>query len=202
MITISDCDVWHTIDPDDLWLFDKLLLAKKMGYSCGPAGVAPPTTAVYVVRPCVNFRMMGRGAEFMQLSPNAHDAVPDGYFWCEQFVGRHVSFDYHWGQQTLAVEGFRHDPLRLDRFCRWQKCQDVFVLPAWLQAIAVRTEWLNVETIANAIIEIHFRFNDDFANHTANTIIPVWRDQDLSQPANTDWYDSPCGERLGFWIQK
>lgn len=187
----DDKDFWYTTDPDDLWLFDKLILSKKLGYSCGPAGVPPPNEGTYIVRPCVNYRMMGRGAQFMRLSDTDHDDVPDGYFWCEIFAGRHLSFDYHFGIQTLAVEGFREDEARLDRFCKWTKTNDVFVLPDVIANVASRYEWLNVEVIGNNIIEVHLRPNDDFANHNSNTIIPVWKDQ---------FYKSECGDRLGFML--
>lgn len=185
----DDKDFWHTTDPDDLWLFDKLILARKLGYVCGPAGVPPPKSATYIVRPCVNYRMMSRGAQFMQLSESDHDQVPDGYFWCEVFTGRHLSFDYHFGIQTLAVEGFRDDANRLDRFSKWTKIEEHFVLPEIIAQVAQRYEWLNVEVIGDKVIEVHLRYNDDFATHNATTIVPVWRDQ---------FYRSECGERLGF----
>lgn len=185
----DDKDFWHTTDPDDLWLFDKLILARKLGYVCGPAGVPPPKPAAYIVRPCVNYRMMSRGAQFMQLSESDHDQVPDGYFWCEVFTGRHLSFDYHFGIQTLAVEGFRDDANRLDRFSKWTKIEEQFILPEIIAQVAQRYEWLNVEVIGDKVIEVHLRYNDDFATHNATTIVPVWRDQ---------FYRSECGERLGF----
>lgn len=199
---MDDKDFWHTTDPDDLWLFDKLILSKKLGYVCGPAGVAPPKPATYIVRPCVNYRMMSKGAKFMHLSPDMHNDVPDGYFWCEIFAGRHLSFDYHFGQQTLAVEGFRDDPARLDRFCMWKKTNDTYVLPIVIEDIAKKYEWVNIEVVGGKIIEVHLRFNDDFANHNSDTIIPVWSDQVLPQLENTRWYNSPCGERLGFLINE
>ena len=129
----------------------------------------------------------------MQLAESSHDHVPDGYFWCEVFAGRHLSFDYHWGVQTLAVEGFKDDHTRLDRFCKWTKVDDTFVLPGIVADVAKRYEWLNVEVIGNNIIEVHLRFNDDFATHQANTIIPIWKDQ---------FYQSECGDRLGFMLVK
>lgn len=189
---MDDADFWHTTDPKDLWLFDKLILARKLGYICGPAGVAPPLPGVYIVRPCVNYRMMSRGAQFLFLTPDNHSAVPDGYFWCESFSGRHLSFDYHYGHQTLAVEGFRSDHQQLDRFCSWQKVADSYQLPPVLQSIAHRYQWLNIEVVGDNIIEAHLRFNDDFANHDASKIMPVWRDQ---------FYSSACGDRLGFILQ-
>jgi hypothetical protein len=63
------------------------------------------------------------------------------------------------------------------------------MLPEVLQVVANKYEWFNVEAIGNNVIEVHFRYNDDFANHTASTIVPVWSDE---------FYPSPAGDRLGF----
>jgi hypothetical protein len=187
---LSDTDVFDSIDPDDLWCMDKLILSKKLGYTCGPAGMVPPVPGNYVVRPIINLKMMGVGASIQYLDS---DSIPDGHFWCELFTGRHLSFDYHWGKQTLAVEGFRTDALRLDRFSQWTKINEAFALPDVLQTVADRYEWLNVEVIGSRVIEVHFRYNDDFANHDANTIVPVWLDE---------FYPSPAGDRLGFILIK
>lgn len=187
MILVDDSDVWDSIKPDDLWCCDKLILAKKLGYYCGPAGIAP-VPGYYIVRPVMNLRMMGVGATLEYLNS---DTIPAGYFWCEVFSGRHLSFDYEYGTQTLAVEGFRNSS-RLDRFSHWTRVSDKFQLPPVLQAIATRYPHFNCEVVGNHVIEVHFRYNDDFYNHTANTIIPVWRDE---------FYPSQCGDRLGFILK-
>jgi hypothetical protein len=187
---VTDTDVFGNIATDDLWCIDKLILSKKLGYTCGPAGIPPPVPGKYVVRPIINLKSMSVGATIQYLDS---DSIPDGYFWCELFAGRHLSFDYHWGKQTLAVEGFRTDPLRLDRFSQWTRVDEIFALPDVLQPVADRNEWLNVEVIGNRVIEVHFRYNDDFANHDATTIVPVWRDE---------FYPSPAGDRLGFMLIK
>jgi hypothetical protein len=186
---ISDADVFDSIALDDLWCTDKLILAKKLGYTCGPAGIPPSTPGQYVVRPIMNLKMMSVGAKIQYLYS---DSIPDGYFWCELFTGRHLSFDYNWGKQALAVEGFRTDPARLDRFSRWTKINEEFKLPEILQTVANNYEWFNVEVIGDRVIEVHFRYNDDFANHSASTIIPVWSDE---------FYASSAGDRLGFMLQ-
>ena len=186
---IGDADVFDSISVEDLWCVDKLILSKKLGYICGPAGILPPCPAQYVVRPIMNLKMMSRGASIQYLDS---DSIPDGYFWCEVFTGRHLSFDYFQGIQTLAVEGFRNDPLRLDRFNKWTKIDETFKLPKILQDIADRYEWFNVEVIGDKVIEVHFRYNDDFANHNASTIIPVWKDE---------FYASASGDRLGFILE-
>jgi hypothetical protein len=186
---LGDVDVWDAIAPGDLWCLDKLILSKKLGYMCGPAGIAPSTAGQYVVRPIMNLKMMSVGANIQYLES---DSIPDGYFWCEIFTGRHLSFDYNWGKQTLAVEGFRTDPLRLDRFSRWTTVDEDFELPDILQTVADKYKWFNVEVIGDKVIEVHFRYNDDFANHNANTIIPVWSDE---------FYASRAGDRLGFILK-
>jgi hypothetical protein len=186
---IGDIDVFDSIYLNDLWCFDKLILSKKLGYLCNPAGIAPVTPGNYVVRPIMNLKMMSVGASIQYLNS---DSIPDGYFWCEIFTGRHLSFDYHWGKQVLSVEGFRDDPTRLDRFSRWTKIDYDFKLPKILQDVADRYEWFNVEVIGDKVIEVHFRYNDDFANHNANTIIPIWNDE---------FYSSPAGNRVGFLLK-
>jgi hypothetical protein len=186
---IGDTDVFDNIALDDLWCIDKLILSKKLGYTCGPAGLPPLVPGEYVVRPIVNLKMMGVGATIQYLDS---DSIPDGYFWCEIFSGRHLSFDFNWGKQVLAVEGFRTDPLRLDRFSYWTKIEEDFKLPEILQTVADRYPWFNVEVKGNKVIEVHFRYNDDFANHNATTIIPVWKDE---------FYASWAGDRLGFILK-
>ena len=191
MQLMDDKDFWNTTDVEDLWLFDKLILSKKLGYECGPAGLPPPKENNYIVRPITNIRMMGRNATIKYLTPFSHD-IPDGYFWCEMFKGRHLSYDYHYGQQVLAVEGFRNND-RLDRFSRWEKVNNQYELPNILKPIALKYEWLNVETIDDKVIEVHLRYNDDFANHSANVIVPIWKE---------DFYKSECGDRIGFILER
>jgi hypothetical protein len=60
---------------------------------------------------------------------------------------------------------------------------------------------VNVEYIGDKIIEVHLRYNDDFANHNSEEIIPVWRGEQPEQPMGWSWYASAAEERLGFWIK-
>lgn len=190
---MDDKDVWNFIQAEDLWVYDKLILAKKLGYDCGPAGTLPSKEGYYVVRPCVNFRMMGKGASLQLLSPNHTDTVPDGYFWCERFTGDHITIDYHYGKQDLTAIALKQDPDRLDRFAAWTKINYPYVLPSILEPIAKKYEWLNIEMIGGNIIEVHLRYNDDFRNHDGDVIIPIWKEE---------FYNSPCGDRIGFIVKK
>lgn len=195
---MDDKDVWKFVCDDDLWLFDKLILSRRLGYRCGPAGVLPEREGRYIVRPCVNYRMMGRGAKFMHLN-TTDDVIPDGYFWCEIFDGRHLSFDYYYGNQVLAVEGYREDE-NLSRFLFWKKVNDVFELPLFLKTIAKKYAWINIEVIGNKIIEVHLRYNDDFRNHDGNIIVPIWKDEVID--TTKEIYYSACQERIGFYTIK
>ena len=48
---LDDDEVWDTANIEDLWVFDKLILAKKLGYQCGPAGGWTPESKNYIIRP-------------------------------------------------------------------------------------------------------------------------------------------------------
>lgn len=197
---IDDKDVWSQCPIDYLWIYDKLILARKLGYLAAPAGIPVPKEDWYIVRPITNIRMMSRGASRVWLTPNDTDLVPDGSFWSECFEGRHISVDFHYGIQHLAVEGFRNSE-RLDRFCRWERIEESHKFPAVLGELWRMTPWVNVEYVDGKIIEVHLRWNDDFSNHNSDIIYPVWQEDSMPQPINTSWYASPGGDRLGFWIK-
>lgn len=196
---IDDKDVWSQCPVEYLWIYDKLILARKLGYLAGPAGLAVPHAGQYIIRPITNIRMMSRGASKQWLTPENTDLVPDGSFWCECFTGRHISVDFHNGIQQLAVEGFRDDVNRLDRFCRWEKITESFSFPKVLGNLWQRTPWVNIEYVDGKIIEVHLRWNDDFSGHNSNIIYPVWRDEPMLQPPNTIWHENDIEDRLGFW---
>ena len=198
---VSDCDVYDSCPPQWLWIYDKLIVARRQGIRAAPAGISVPAAGEYIVRPITNIRMMGRGAQRLWLEPDDDHSVPDGYFWSEILTGPHVSVDYHWGQQCLTVQGFRDDTHRLDRFSRWCRVNRDRPLPAMLHDLKYYQQWINVEYIGDRVIEIHLRYNDDFANHDADEIIPVWRDQPMPQPQDCTWYPNAAGDRLGFWIK-
>ena len=198
---ISDCDVYDSCPPQWLWIYDKLIVARRQGISAAPAGISVPAAGEYIVRPITNIRMMGRGAQRLWLEPGDDHSVPDGYFWSEILTGPHLSVDYHWGQQGLTVQGFRDNSLRLDRFSRWCRVDLDRPLPAMLHDLKYYQQWINVEYIGDRVIEVHLRYNDDFANHDADEIVPVWRDQPISQPQDYTWYPCAAGDRLGFWIK-
>jgi hypothetical protein len=198
---ISDCDVWATCPTEWRWIYDKLIVAQHEGITSGPAGVSVPESGNYIVRPITNIRMMGRGARKCWLQPGDDESVPDGYFWSEILTGDHVSIDYHWSEPLLSVQGFRDNPNRLDRFSCWKKIDYPRALPDWLQPLGAIQEWINVEYIGGRAIEVHLRYNDDFANHHSDEIVPVWVGDDVTHRPGWSWYASASQDRLGFWTK-
>ena len=193
---------WRNAHVDDLWVFDKLILSRKLGYCCGPAGLNVPYPGIYITRPCVNIPGMGKGASFEYIKSDTKH-LPHGYFWCEVFKGRHLSIDYRNKIQVLAVEGF-HTTDSLWRFEKWVKVNDFIPLPSIFAKLADDYEYINVEYVDGKIIECHFRSNPDFIYN--NTVAyPVWNDQSqddfkFAEDMGLRYVDSPEYYRKGFFI--
>lgn len=187
------------ISPDDLWVYNKLQLSRKLNYVCGPAGAKVPVPGLYIVRPCVNFLGMGRNARILHLESSTEHLNP-GEFWCEVFSGPHRSVDYHFGSPVLTVRGYRNVKNSLSNWKSWVKVQEPLALPSILEEFGQTYEWINCEFIGNRLIEVHFRTNSDF--RWGNTIaIPVWRDEKKKNRPNMTFVEDEDYKRLGFWIK-
>lgn len=196
-----DHEVWPYVSHDDLWIFDKCILSRKLGYICGPAGVKVPKTGKYVVRPCVNLEGMGKGAKIVYLEQNKENSekVPPGYFWQELFEGRHLSFDFVNGKQVRATEGFRESD-SLQFFTRWITVDDQLSSPDVVQYFIDKYSYVNVEAVDGKIIEVHLRKNPDFDDGSIE-IIPVWENQKVKCPAGFVFVPDIVDDkpRLGFF---
>ena len=97
MVKLVSCDkdAW-IVYPAHRKYFNKLWLSQKLGYLCGPAGIAPPKKDTYIVRPIYNLYGMGLGDMELELGPDDCDALEPGTFWCEKFEGTHRSVNYGW----------------------------------------------------------------------------------------------------------
>jgi hypothetical protein len=193
---------WKNAHEDDLWVFDKLIVSRKLGYVCGPVGVDVPTLGTYIVRPCVNIPGMGRGAEIVHIEKETFH-LPPGHFWCELFNGSHISVDYKNGEQVLAVEGIRTDK-QLWRFYKWKKIKDIIPIPSIFYSLTKKYEYINIEYIGGNAIEVHFRYNPDFV-HGNSVAYPVWNDQqdndfEFARLQGLRYVEAPDYHRKGFWI--
>ena len=201
----DDLEAWRNSFMQDLWVFNKLVVAKKLGHVCGPVGAPVPYTGTYVVRPVMNILGMGRGAEkvFIRQGDDLSDRFDPSYFWSEHFEGRHLSIDFLEGEQFLCVEGFRDEAAPFYKWSRWRKMHNVQrEVPTICKDLAKRYKWINIEEIGGKIIEIHLRRNWDFSDPAVEEIIPVWSD-DQRRPTGKGWKFVPDRdyERLGFYIR-
>ena len=176
-MVVSEETIWSIIEPNDLWVLDKLILSRYLGYSCGPIGTPVPSPGEYIVRPVINALGMGISAEILFLE-GCTDNLKPGHFWCEVFKGKHNSYDFYRGNQILAVEGIKADSRDLVKWDKWIRVDSEFALPSFLKILSLKYDYLNVETVDGNIIEVHFRANPDFwhsNSYPASEVIPVWK---------------------------
>lgn len=193
-----DAIAWKNADLEDLWIFDKLIVSRKLGYVCGPVGSIVPKPDEYIVRPCVNILGMGLGAQFIFIKDDT-EHLPYGHFWCEVFKGRHLSIDYKDGKQILAVEGFKDNVYNITRFSKWKKVDDIIPIPSIFYYLTKKYEYINIEFLDGNPIEIHLRHNPDF-RHGNLVAIPVWNDQEINPPENFKFIEDKDYKRKGFYI--
>lgn len=189
--------VWQRTSADHLWVFDKLILSRKLGYTCGPTGIDVPAPGYYIVRPCVNALGLGLGATKEYLEQDTTH-LPIGFFWCEWFEGRHVSVDYKHGVQVLAVEGTKPDNT-FTQWTKWHRVDDEFPLPDILTLF--NEEYLNCEYINGKLIEVHFRRNEDF-DYATEEFIPVWEGENTTPPEGYRYIQYPdVHGRIGAFVK-
>jgi hypothetical protein len=192
---------WLNTDPQDIWIFDKLILARRLGYVCGPTGVNVPKDGFYIVRPTTNCIGLGIGTSIQWLTVEGWtDHLAPGTFWCEIFEGDHISVDYEWGEPILSVQGFKPEQTFV-RWDRWIKTDTVHQVPEILKPLTEKYRWMNCEFIGGKLIEVHLRRNPDF--DWGNTeFIPVWQGQAPTPPPGYRYVDCPeQHKRIGAWIK-
>jgi len=192
-----DGEAWTICDPEDLWIFDKLILARKLGYICGPAGVPVPKPDQYIVRPITNIEGMGIGAYFMSLQKQT-DMIGPGNFWCEIFRGRHLSVDYADQKQVLCVEGIRDHAADLYRWAMWKRVDDVVPFPEVLYTLKQNYKHINCEFVDGKLIEVHLRPNPDFTGNE-KLLRVVWDDMSTTPPEGMEFIEAPDFKRKGFF---
>jgi hypothetical protein len=191
---------WTTVDPNDMWLFDKLLLSKKLGYTCGPVGTMVPSPDKYIVRPCVNPIGLGLGAEKHNIARRTDHLTP-GHFWCEIFEGDHMSVDYEYGKPILTVKGIRDDK-DLTKWKKWIKVKDSIDFPQILLPYKDKYQYFNCEFIGDKLIEVHMRTNPDFRFGNSE-YIPVFKGGSTDAPKGYRYIEDPeMHGRIGAFINK
>ena len=184
------------LDPNDLWVYNKLQISRMLGYKCGPIGVKVLKPDNYIVRPSVNFLGLGMGAHFTYIQDTTDHLTP-GHFWCEIFEGQHYSVDYEFGKRVRTTEGIRGDSLM--KWKKWRLVKKDFPFPGFLYEFRDKPH-VNCEFIGNKLIEVHIRNNPDFSYN--NTVfIPVWEGDVIDPPVGHTFIDCPdVHGRIGAYI--
>lgn len=220
MYTHSVAEEWNRILPQHLWIYNKLFLSRRLGYTCGPMGLEVPKPGFYIVRPCMNLMGMGRHARIEWIEECTEHLHP-AEFWCEVFEGDHISVDYeycadstghypqymhehsvdyHVKRQRLAVKGTR-ETNDLYKFTKWEKVDIKIPYPNILTTIGLyRYGWINCEFIGGNLIEVHFRRNPDF--RFGNSVaIPVWEGEEIGDIEGYEYIEEKDYLRRGFYIK-
>lgn len=191
-------DEWNQIHPKDIWIYNKLILSRNLGYTCGPTGTTVPKSDFYIVRPSMNLLGMSRFARKEWIENDTENFHPSE-FWCEIFEGPHLSVDFHQKQSKLVVLGERNYDEPLYKWCRWSKIDVEVDFPSILEDLVGDYEWINCEFIGNRLIEVQFRQNPDF--RFGNTVaIPVWNDKIRKNYENYEFIRDEDYLRRGFYI--
>jgi hypothetical protein len=171
MYCLEGNDEWTQLDPQDIWVYNKLQLSALLGYQCGPVGTSVPSSGLYIVRPVMNFLGMGRNSRIEYLKSST-DHLHPGEFWCEVFKGEHLSVDFYKKECVLVVKGHKNHKNPLYKWSCWSKINKIIGFPPILSSLIGNYEWINCEFIGNKLIEVQLRRNPDFRYE--NTIaIPV-----------------------------
>lgn len=195
-----DAIAWGNCPSEDLWVFDKLIVAKRAGHVCGPTGVAVPKPGNYFVKPVMNIEGMGVKARVEYLEHSTKHLHP-GEFWCEIFTGEHISVDYELGEPVLSVVGKKHSQHPYSRFTHWEKTNKTHLLPNFLNHLVSKYKTINCEFIDGNLIEVHLRGNPDFV-HGNTSMIPVWFDEPDPMPEGYTFIsdNGAEAERVGIWV--
>lgn len=191
---------WNSIHSEDLWVYNKLILSRVLGYNCGPAGLSVPKPDFYIVRPSMNLMGMGRFSR-IEFIEDSTEYLHPSEFWCEVFTGEHLSVDFKNGIPDLIVKGERNLQNSLYKWDKWYKVNRKIKFPKVLNSFKEKYEWINCEFIGNKLIEVHFRRNSDF-RYNNNVAIPVWENNDLVIDSTYTFIKDKDYHRLGFLIDK
>ena len=208
---MEDWEAWVKYPHHRNW-FNKLWVADKLKYRCGPCGIAPSETLITVVRPIYNLNGMGVGAEVKTIEKDDWYAVPPGFFWVEKFEGRHISASYKFNSGVKAIwepisvwEGFRSEKDPLYKFNKWERLslEEAPKVPRELNEL-YDVKIINVEFIGEKIIEVHLR---DTADPNYDELYPVWEGEEFTLdgyeyiPLPEDADGQLPQKRLGFFVK-
>lgn len=197
---LLECDdEWNHIHSEDLWVYNKLFLSRRLGYVCGPSGTTVPKPDFYIVRPSFNLFGMSRLARKEWIEKTTDDFHPSE-FWCEIFEGEHISVDYHFQKQELTILGTKKAENPIHQWDKWEKIDKKIEFPEILKNLKKNYEWINCEFINGNLIEVQFRRNPNF-RYENSVAIPIWDEKSDKEYEGYRFIEDSSYERKGFWVK-
>ena len=168
-VPVDDIDCWDYF-PELRFIYDKLFIAQSQDLPCGTHADLPQHFPVFA-KPRINLKGMGMGSFIVRDEAEFSSRMTDGQMWMQHLTGPHVSTD------CAVVNGkaawLRHAtgvPWVGGTFKHWTiEAADNPVLSrfvaAWIARVLPRyTGMINIETIAEHIIEAQLRFADQWCD--------------------------------------
>ncbi|MEQ9641620.1 MAG: hypothetical protein RIM84_16465 [Alphaproteobacteria bacterium] len=166
-VPTEDGDAWLWY-PRHKWIYNKMEVADRQGFVCGPHGLEPPSFPVFS-KPIYNMRGMGAGSRVIRTLKEYKHAQRPGHYWMPLLEGEHVSSDIAvvdgepaWWRHTIGAA------LGEGMFDYWTvlaagrpEIED-YAGPWIRENLAGYTGMMNIETIGARIIEAHLRFADQW----------------------------------------
>ena len=198
MYHLDPQDEWNSIHNEDLWVYNKLFLNRRLGHLCGPVGCPVPHSGSYIVRPSINLLGMGRFSRIEWIEKYTDHFHP-AEFWCEIFEGEHISVDFQNQKSRLVIKGERNlnDPIY--KWRKWTRIDQEVKFPKILENLKGHYEWINCEFIGDHLIEVHFRRNPDF-RYGNSIAIPVWKGEKIQKTENFTFIEDEDYLRTGFYV--
>lgn len=184
-IPTEDGDAWNWY-PKQRWVYNKLEIAERQGFACGPHGMMPESFPVFS-KPVFNMRGMGIGSRILRSEREYKAHQKPGHIWMPLLQGEHISSDA--AVVSGKVAWWRHthgEPLSGGMFDHWivlaeprpeieKYCRE------WIQKnLGDYTGMVNIETIGSRIIEVHLRFADQwpdlYGKGWVEALVKLYRD--------------------------
>ena len=166
-VPTEDGDAWLWY-PDHRWVYNKLEIALRQGFTCGPHGLEPPSFPVFS-KPIYNMRGMGAGSRVIRSMKEYKHVQRPGHFWMPLLTGEHVSSDIAvakgepvWWRHTIG-HGIGDGVFDYWTVLAEHRPEIEAYGGDWIrQNLAGYTGMMNIETIGARIIEAHLRFADQW----------------------------------------
>jgi hypothetical protein len=200
-IPTEDSDAWLWY-PEQRWVYDKIAVARSQGLDAAPHGVPPPRFPVFS-KPITNLKGMGIGSRVVRSEGEYEQVLTAGYMWMTLLEGRHVSSD------VVVVEGEPHWWRHVTGQPAGEGTFDYWTIHAarepgieaycgnWIgQHLAGYTGILNIETIAERMIEVHLRMSDQWPDLNG----PGWVDAVVRLYGEHRWEFADADRRDGYSV--